>query len=209
MTRQSYDLTNLVSLLRDAKRAGEFTREMQGRHWGLITGKVVDVNDPASKGRVRIAPDSFADQAATEYWCSISGSFEGIQPKALLNQKVLIASLDGSPYKYKVIGLLDGDIGLYDPSTIIGEYNAKLSATDEHSLNDRKGLSARTGVMSRLAVYNLRDGDILPPCHQKNSGAQVVVDDGYDSFCLTCLRYRGGWKWIKGERSIYSNTVEV
>jgi hypothetical protein len=202
------ELDRLGRLLMEAERASQTTLELKKRHWGLITGVIVDIQDPNGKGRVRVAPDNFEGDSATEYWCSVAGSFEGLQPKAMVNQKVLIAPLEGSPYRYKIIALLDGDVGLYDAGTAMGEYNAKFSAADEAALNDRKSLSARSGFMTRLPVYNLRDGDSLPKCHQKNSGVLVVLDDGYDAYQLTCLRYRGGWKWIKYSREVYSNTID-
>lgn len=203
------ELDNLAKLLLEAKRSSETVRELKNRHWGLITGVVVDVNDPFNKGRVRVSPDTFEGGSATEYWCTVVDSYEGNQPKGILNQKVLLAPLEGSPYRYKVISLLDGDVGLYDPATAGGQFNSKFSATDDWNLNDRKGLSSRTGMMMRLPVYNLRDGDVLPTCHQRNSGVVVISDDGFDSYQLTCLRYRGGWKWTKFSREIFSNVNEA
>ena len=202
------ELDRLSKILVDSQRSSRLTRDINSRHWGAVTGKIVDVDDPFEKGRVKVALDSFKQQYSTEDWIPVVGAYSGKQPRSLLGQKVLISPIEGSLYLYRVVGVVDGDIGTYEPSTEFGTFDQHIDNTDYRYLQDQEQLKAKSGLMSRLAVYEKLRGDSLPKCDQGNHGGEVVWDNGVDSHRLTCLRYKGGFKWTTDVRKKADNEAE-
>lgn len=199
-------MDKLIKVLRESEKAALLANDLKKRHWGgIITGVITDVQDPLRKGRVRLSLDSFNQEFSSSYWWSVVGAAEGYQPKSLVGSKVLIGAVEGSPYQYKILGLLDGDYGTYSSETPIGEYSAKNSKTPGNLLQNTAPMVNRSGIISRLAVYNSREGDVIPQCNGKNQGLEVVYDDGTNSRLLTCLRYRGGFKWCECQRKVFEN----
>ncbi len=198
-------LNALAHLLHQTEKSIRVTNDIQQRHYGPITGVIVDVDDPSEKGRVRVKLDPFKQEYVVEEWMPCINSFQGIQPKLLIGQKVLIAPLEGSTHLYRIIGLLDGDLGTYDPSTQQGEFDQHIDNNDYKSLQDLKQMTSRTGFMMRLPVYSVPAGDNLPVCHSKNHGVNIIFDDGLNSYQLTCLRVKGGFGWITNQRQKYNS----
>lgn len=197
----------LAHLLHNTEKAIRVTNDIRRRHYGSITGVVTDVNDPAEKGRVLVKLDAFRHESVVEEWCPVVGAYNGVQPKLMIGQKVLIAPIEGNTHLYRVIGMLDGDIGTYDPATDQGEFDQHTDENNYKDLQDLKLLTARTGPMFRLPVYSIPAGDNLPVCHSKNHGACIVIDDGLNSFQLTCLRVKGGFGWITNQRQKYKGDL--
>ena len=202
-SEKSNQLDALVHLLHQSERAISVTKDLEQRHYGPITGVVTNVDDPELKGRVKVKLDPFKQEFIPEEWMPVVGAFQGTQPKQLVGQKVLIAPIEGSVHLYRIIGLLDGDIGTYDPVTSQGEFDHHVDSSDYAALQDEKPLTSKTGTMLRLPVYSIPARDALPRCHAGNHGAQVVIDDGLNSFQVTCLRVKGGFGWITNQRKKY------
>ena len=201
---KSRGIDQLVDLLHQSENSIRVTNDLKKRHYGPITGVIVEVNDPASKGRVRVKLDSFRHTSIVEEWLPVCGAFQGFQPRQLIGQKVLIAPIEGSVHLYRIIGLLDGDIGTFDPNTDAGEFDHNIDSYNYRDLQDLKQMSARTGFMHRLPIYSIPAGDNLPVCHAGNHGANIIIDDGLNSFQLTCLRYKGGYGWVTHQRQRYN-----
>lgn len=196
-------LDAFVHLLHQTEHSISVTNDIKRRHYGSITGVVTSVDDPEFKGRVKVKLDPFKQEYETEEWMPVVGAHKGAQPRQLIGQKVLIAPLEGSVHLYRVIGILDGDIGTYDPITDQGEFDHHVDSSDYRNLADLKPMTSNTGVMHRLPVYSFPAGDALPRCHAGNHGVKVIVDDGLNSFELTCLRAKGGFGWYTYVRKKY------
>lgn len=190
----------LVQLLHASNKSVSVTNDLKKRHYGSITGIITSVDDPGEKGRVKVKLDCFRHEYPCEEWVQVVGAYEGLQSHLLVGVKCLIAPLEGSTHLYRMIGLLDGDIGTYDPSTIIGEYDHHVDSYDYAQLQERKPLSARSGTLFRNSVHSINAGDSLPVCHAGNHGVSTVMDDGLNSYLLTCLRMKGGFSWVENPR---------
>lgn len=207
MSDKAKGIDALAHLLIQSEKSIRTTNDLKHRHFGPITGVIVSVNDPAEKGRVLVKLDPFRQQFVVEEWLPVLGAFSGIQPKQLVGQKVLVAPLEGSQFLYRIVGILDGDIGTFDPNTSQGEFDHHLNSTDYSELQNQKQMTSTTGPMFRLPVYSVPAGDNLPVCHPKNHGAQVVFDDGLNSYQLTCLRVKGGFTWVTNQRKKFDGNV--
>lgn len=198
-------LDALVDVLHQSTRATRITNDLSKRHFGVITGIITSVEDPAEKGRLKVKLDAFRHESINEEWVYVVGAYEGVQPRQLIGCKCLIAPIEGSTHMYKIVGILDGDIGTYDSATAQGEYDQNIDNNDYAELQNRKPLSAKTGTMFRNSVYSIPAGDNVPICHAGNHGVSTVIDDGLNSYLITCLRMKGGFAWVESPRKKYDN----
>lgn len=205
MSDRSKPLDRLAEVLQRTKTAARVTNDLRQRHFGVVTGVITSVTDPAEKGRVKVKLDAFRQAYEAEEWASVVGAHEGQQPRQLIGVKCLIAPLEGSTQLYRVIGILDGDLGTYDPNIDGIEMDHHIDSYDYDDLQALKSMRSRTGTMHRLPVYSIPAGDALPACHGKTHGAQVVFDDGLNSRIATCLRVKGGFGWVTHQRKKLDN----
>jgi hypothetical protein len=196
-------IDRLVDLLHQTEHSISVTNDIERRHYGPITGIISAVDDPQSKGRVKVKLDAFKQEYVTEEWMPVVGAHIGNQPRQLIGAKCLIAPIEGSVHLYRVIGIIDGDIGTFDPITDQGEFDHHTDSSNYEELANLKPMSVRTGVMHRLPVYSIPARDVLPRCHAGNHGVKLIVDDGLNSFELTCLRVKGGFGWNTYVRKKY------
>lgn len=205
MSDRAKPIDRLAEILIDTRRAVRVTNDLKRRHFGIITGVITNVADPAEKGRVKVKLDAYRQEYEVEEWAYVAGAYQGHQPRQLIGVKCLIAPIEGSTHLYRVIDILDGDIGTFDPNVDGIQVDHHIDSYDYSELQELKSLESRTGTMFRLPVYSVPAGDVLPVCHGKNHGAQIVYDDGLNSKVATCLRVKGGFGWVTSQRKKLDN----
>jgi Type VI secretion system/phage-baseplate injector OB domain len=196
--RHLHQFTELLHIIADGAREGS---QLKHRHIGPITGVITSVDDPQNKGRVQVALDYTGGEYITPEWVNIVGGHGGRQPRSLVNTKVLLAAIDGSPYEYIIYDILDGHPGT-NTITPDGEYDVNFDLSfNKTGLKDRTPISSVTGTMKRLPVYStLVDGNYIPTCHGLNLGVQIMLDDGNNTTLLTCQRVKGGFSWTRSDQ---------
>ena len=122
---------------------------------GSIRGTVVDVNDPESRGRIKVIFDDMNPQkvqywgggedygkdrpgeAMQSHWVDVTPPFKGKQPKSIIGMRVNLSTTDGQ-YQYAV---------------------AQDMLWDENILTEKTKVP-NNSTMTRLPVY---DSGGLPP----------------------------------------------
>ena len=161
---------------------------------GSVRGRIVDVDDPENRGRVKVvfdfcSPDvpqvsgagewseSREGEEETSHWIDVAPSFQGRQPPGLVGKRVNIAVTNGE-YQYAVLN----DV-VFDPQNLAQDKQDKLKMPDNSS-------------MTRLPLY---PAGKLPPACKENHGCMVIELDGpmsSDWVCV-CLRRRGKYLWVR------------
>lgn len=166
-----------------------------GRPTGGQRAKIVDVDDPLERGRVRVIFDPYNKEdvpaqtgAGGEYqnregksqvshWVDCCPSFKGKQPPGLVGKRVLVNTTDGELH-YAVLG----DV-LNDPELLVPDAASKLK-------------SPNNSAMTRLPVY---PSNQLPPPVKENIGCTVIEEGGpmgSDWLCV-CLKRNGKYFWVR------------
>lgn len=166
-----------------------------GRPTGGQRAKIVDVNDPLERGRVRVIFDALnkedipaqeraggefqerQGQSQVSHWVDCCPSFKGKQPPGLIGKRVLVNTTDGELH-YAILG----DV-LNDPELLVPEAASRLQSPNNSS-------------MTRLPVY---PADQLPPPVKENVGCIVIEESGpmnSDWLCV-CLKRDGKYIWVR------------
>jgi len=182
----------LIQQLAVMQQASEANLKFAGLPRGTLRGTVVDVDDPESRGRVRVIFDDFdpnipevsgAGEASkpregeapdASHWIDVSPAFKGKQPKGLVGKRVNIAASNGQ-YQYAVLQ----DV-VYDPQLLATGKNIDMP---------------NNSSMTRLPVYSSGD---LPPASAENVGCLIIEDGGFDGmqWLSVCLKRSGGYTWV-------------
>ena len=181
----------LIQQLAAMQQAAEANMKFAGLPRGTLRGKIVDVNDPEERGRVKVVFDDMnpeipqvsgagdwskeriGKEPDSSHWIDVSPAFKGKQPKGLVGKRVNIAASNGQ-YQYAVLN----DV-LYDPEMLASQ---KMEMPNNSS-------------MTRLPVYSSGD---LPPATAENVGCVIVEDGGFDGmqWLSVCLQRSGGYTWV-------------
>lgn len=186
----------LIKQMAAMQQASEANMKYAGLPRGTVRGKVVDVDDPEERGRVKVVFDDFSfdvpevqnagdaskerigeGSPQTSHWIDVSPAFKGKQPKGLVGKRVNISVSNGQ-YQYAVLG----DV-LYDPETLTEKAGKGLEQPNNSS-------------MTRLPIYSPGE---LPPPGKENHGCMVIEQDGpmsSDWLCV-CLKRNGEYIWVR------------
>jgi len=168
----------------------------KGPSGGTVRGKIVSVEDPEERGRVKVLFDALnpqdipAVEGAGEYslsrkgeasnyshWIDVSPPFKGRMPESLVGKRVNI-SLSNGQYHYAVLQ----DV-LFDPQNLTDEAQKDFDLPNNTT-------------MTRLPVY---PAGSLPPACKENHGCSVVEEGGpmnSDWVCV-CLKRDGKYIWVR------------
>ena len=185
----------LVKQLAAMQQASEANMKFAGLPRGTLRGRIVDVNDPEQRGRVKVIFDdmnpeipqvSGANEWSQEriglepdssHWIDVSPAFKGKQPEGLVGKRVNISASNGQ-YQYAVLQ----DV-LYDPELLAQGKKDQLKMPNNSS-------------MTRLPIYS---SGSLPPASEENHGCMVVEMNGplnSDWMCV-CLKRQGSYFWVR------------
>ena len=174
----------------------EANMKFAGLPRGTLRGTIVDVDDPLSRGRVKVIFDDHnieipqvtgatgefsaereGEQAKPSHWIDTSPAFKGKQPKGLVGKRVNIVPSSGE-YQYAILQ----DV-LYDPQLLASTAEKKLKMPNN-------------STMVRLPVYPT---GTLPPASKENHGCTVIEEGGpmgSDWLCV-CLKRQGKYIWVR------------
>ena len=184
---------NLAKLNKAIDEVAHFAGLPQG---GVVRGKVVDINDPENRGRVKVLFDAMNPEdvpqiegaglyseerggvgSSFSHWIDCSPAFVGKQPPGLVGKRVNV-SLSNGQYHYAILQ----DV-VYDPENLTESAAGSLKPPDNNSLQ-------------RLPIY--LEKDMPPPCAE-NHGCMVVQDQGPQnaSWLCVCLFRNGAYVWVR------------
>jgi hypothetical protein len=187
--------TPLVQQLAAMQQASEANMKFAGLPRGTLRGKIVDVNDPQQRGRVKVIFDDMnpeipqvsgagewskeriGQEPDSSHWIDVSPAFKGKQPEGLVGKRVNISASNGQ-YQYAVLQ----DV-LYDPELLAQGRQDQLKMPNNSS-------------MTRLPIYS---SGSLPPASEENHGCMVVETGGpmeSDWLCV-CLKRQGSYIWVR------------
>lgn len=187
--------TPLVQQLAAMQQASEASMKFAGLPRGTLRGRIVDVNDPEQRGRVKVIFDDMnpeipqvsgagewsqervGQEPDSSHWIDVSPAFKGKQPAGLVGKRVNISASNGQ-YQYAVLQ----DV-LYDPELLAQGRQDQLKMPNNSS-------------MTRLPIYGAGG---LPPASAENHGCMVVESGGpmqSDWLCV-CLRRNGQYLWVR------------
>jgi len=205
-------LNELARLLQKADRGAQIAQELSGNMQPTF-GKIVDVQDPEQRGRVKVILDQTNPEFATEQeydnsesqptqsdWIKPDIPFRGIQPEQLVGMRVPIKARNGDPNR------LSFGSPIFDPEE-----------TEEQQWSGGGGGGARSGFGAREGGGGGEGGGdeippnsdmvrcqvfpqgSLPPPGQENFGCIVIEEGGpcnSDWLCV-CLKRRGEYYWVR------------
>jgi len=187
--------TPLVQQLAAMQQASEANMKFAGLPRGTLRGRIVDVNDPEQRGRVKVIFDDMnpeipqvsgagdwskervGQEPDSSHWIDVSPAFKGKQPEGLVGKRVNISASNGQ-YQYAVLQ----DV-LYDPELLAQGKKDQLKMPNNSS-------------MTRLPIYS---SGSLPPASEENHGCMVVEMNGplnSDWLCV-CLQRQGSYFWVR------------
>jgi len=187
--------TPLVQQLAAMQQDSEANMKFAGLPRGTLRGRIVDVNDPEQRGRVKVIFDDMnpeipqvsgagdwskervGQEPDSSHWIDVSPAFKGKQPDGLVGKRVNISASNGQ-YQYAVLQ----DV-LYDPELLAQGKKDQLKMPNNSS-------------MTRLPVYS---SGSLPPASEENHGCMVVEMNGplnSDWMCV-CLKRQGNYFWVR------------
>ena len=185
----------LVKQLAAMQQASEANMKFAGLPRGTLRGRIVDVNDPEQRGRVKVIFDDMnpeipqvsgagdwskervGQEPDSSHWIDVSPAFKGKQPDGLVGKRVNISASNGQ-YQYAVLQ----DV-LYDPELLAQGKKDQLKMPNNSS-------------MTRLPIYS---SGSLPPASEENHGCMVVEMNGplnSDWMCV-CLKRQGNYFWVR------------
>jgi hypothetical protein len=187
--------TPLVQQLAAMQQASEANMKFAGLPRGTLRGRIVDVDDPQQRGRVKVIFDDMnpeipqvsgagewsqeriGQEPDSSHWIDVSPAFKGKQPAGLVGKRVNISASNGQ-YQYAVLQ----DV-LYDPELLAQGRQDQLKMPNNSS-------------MTRLPIYA---SGTLPPATEENHGCMVIESEGpmqSDWMCV-CLRRNGSYVWVR------------
>jgi len=185
----------LIQQLAAMQQASEANMKFAGLPRGTLRGKIVDVNDPEERGRVKVVFDDMnpeipqvsgagewskeriGKEPDSSHWIDVSPAFKGKQPEGLVGKRVNISASNGQ-YQYAVLQ----DV-LFDPDLLAEGVKDKLEMPNNSS-------------MTRLPIYN--SDEIPKPC-QENHGCLLIENNGPmsgDWMCV-CVKRDGEYYWVR------------
>ena len=186
----------LIKQLASMQQANEANMKYAGLPNSCVRATIYDVNDPESRGRVRVLFDDFnrnipqvenagdaskqriaEDTPQLSHWIDVSPSFKGKQPKGLVGKRCNIV-ISNRQYQYAVLG----DV-IYDPQTLTEEAGKEYPQPNNSS-------------MTRMPIYE--KGNLPLPC-EENWGCSVIEAAGpygNDWLCV-CLRRDSKYIWVR------------
>lgn len=201
--------SRLVKRLAQMSVANEGLRSFVGTPKGTVRGRVVDIEDPEERGRVRVIFDAMnqrdipqVEGTAEEYigervgegfelshWIDTSPAFVGWQPEGLIGKRVSIVLSNGE-YQYAVLG----DV-LNDPEVLTPDAAEELEPPNNSN-------------MTRLPCY---PADQLPPALAENHGCCIVEIAGPqgDDWLMVCLRKAGRYVWVRMADRLHFHTGQL
>jgi hypothetical protein len=177
------------------QQASEASMKFAGLPRGTLRGRIVDINDPEQRGRVKVIFDDMnpeipqvsgagewsqervGQEPDSSHWIDVSPAFKGKQPEGLVGKRVNISASNGQ-YQYAVLQ----DV-LYDPELLAQGKQNQLKMPNNSS-------------MTRLPIYA---SGSLPPASEENHGCMVIEMDGpmdSDWLCV-CLKRQGSYIWVR------------
>jgi hypothetical protein len=177
-------VNQLARIIRDTQQGSAIARE-NNNFAKPFYGKVVDVEDPEERGRVKIVPDwanpeihtedeGFEDsgQETISDWIEPAVPFKGVQPEAWKDLRVPVIPKNGDPNR------------LFFGTPVNDELETTTAAPPENS------------DMVRLSVYPSGE---LPPADEQNVGCVVLEQGGpmdSDWLCV-CMKRKGEYYWVR------------
>ena len=176
-------VNQLAKILRESQTGAAIARE--NSNFAKPTyGKIVDIEDPEERGRVKVVIDEvnpelhteqgFKDdgQATISDWIEPKVPFKGLQPEALVDKRVPVEPKQG------------------DPNRLF--FGAPVNDPDETG----DAAPPENSDATRLQVY---PSGSLPPADAENIGLMVVEQGGpmeSDWLCV-CLSRKGEYFWVR------------
>ena len=203
-------LNELARLLKRTDRGSQIAQELSGKMQPTY-GKVVDVDDPERRGRVKVILDTTnpdflsADgydqegaQPTQTDWISPQVPFKGVQPDKFVGLRVPIKARDGDSNRLS-FGTPIYDPEEYEPGTDkngngAGARSRSGGGGGESSTED--GETPENSDMVRCAVY---PSGSLPDASSENIGCIVIEEGGpmdSDWMCC-CLKRKGEYYWVR------------
>jgi hypothetical protein len=199
--------TPLVQQLAAMQQASEANMKFAGLPRGTLRGRIVDVDDPQQRGRVKVIFDDMnpeipqvsgagewsqeriGQEPDSSHWIDVSPAFKGKQPAGLVGKRVNISASNGQ-YQYAVLQ----DV-LYDPELLAQGRQDQLKMPNNSS-------------MTRLPVY---DSGSLPPASAENVGCVIVQTNGFQGldWLTVCLKRGGGYKWVNMMDRLHTHASQV
>ena len=199
--------TPLIQQLAAMQQASEATMKFAGLPRGTLRGRIVDVNDPQQRGRVKVIFDDMnpeipqvsgagewsqeriGQEPDSSHWIDVSPAFKGKQPQGLVGKRVNISASNGQ-YQYAVLQ----DV-LYDPELLAQGKQDQLKMPNNSS-------------MTRLPVYA---SGSLPPASAENVGCVIVQTNGFQGldWLTVCLKRSGGYKWVNMMDRLHTHASQV
>ena len=185
----------LIRKLAQAFSVADQSNQFLGFQKGTVRGKIVDVDDPKERGRVKVIFDDmnpdipqgtgvgeFSNKRVGEepdqsHWIDTSPAFKGKQPKGLIGKRVNISVSNGQ-FQFAVLQ----DV-MFDPQILATSEKSKLKIPNN-------------STMTRMPIYE--KGTLPLPC-EENWGCTVVEAGGpygNDWLCV-CLRRDSKYIWVR------------
>ena len=177
-------------------------------------GRIVDVNDPERRGRVKVVldqtnPDFQSEdgydqgesQPTQTDWIKPDIPFRGVQPDKLVGMRVPIKARSGDPNR------LSFGAPIYDPEETTEQWSGggdsggssrsrSRSGGDEGGGGDGEGGIPENSDMVRMQVF---PSGSLPDASAENHGCIVLEEGGpmdSDWLCV-CAKRKGSFYWIR------------
>lgn len=205
----SYHTLPLVQQLGKMMDAHEANAKYAGLPRGTVRGRIVSVEDPEERGRVKVIFDAMngkdipqvensgqeysgeriATGADESHWIDVSPAFKGKQPPGLVGKRVNIVVSSGQ-YQYAILQ----DV-LFDPGILTATAASELKMPNNSS-------------MTRLPCY---PSGQLPPASEENVGCTIVELGGPqgDDWLMVCLKRSGGYKWVRHIDRLHYHTGQL
>lgn len=208
MSYHSLNTVPIIKMWADMQKVMEKVARTSGLPRGPVRAKVVDVEDPQERGRVRVLFDSVnykeiaqvtgageyskSRDGKAEYlshWIDTSPAFKGRQPEGLIGKRVNII-LSNAQYPYAILQ----DV-LHDKELLTDEAANKLEIPNN-------------SPMSRLPVYS---SGKLPPATKENVGCIIVETGGPqgDDWLMVCLKRGGKYMWVRHIDRLHYHTGQL
>jgi hypothetical protein len=199
-------LNELARLLQRADRGSQIAQELSGKMEPTF-GKIVDVNDPERRGRVKVILDQTNPDFQTEDgydqgesqptqsdWIKPDIPFRGVQPDKLVGMRVPIKARSGDPNR------LSFGAPIYDPEETEEQWSGGGGSSRSRSRSGdgggEEGGIPENSDMVRMQVF---PSGSLPDASSENHGCIVLEEGGpmdSDWLCV-CAKRKGEFYWIR------------
>ena len=195
-------LNKLARMLKSAERGAQIAQELSGNMQPTF-GKIVDVNDPDRRGRVKVILDQANPEFLTENeydqegsqptqsdWIKPDTPFRGLQPEKLVGMRVPIKARNGDPNR------LSFGSPIFDPEETKDQGGEGGSRSAREGDGGGDGEIPDNSDMVRMQVF---PSGSLPDASQENHGCIVLEEGGpmdCDWLCV-CAKRKGEFYWIR------------